>query len=103
MKFIDFHRRAMACLVWPYHSAPAEYRALYDMGDEDWVAFVPDGFVSEDDAERYRDVPLGAYKPGEDDPGAPYLPWALPGTAFGVCDVGTYRVFNGFVFIGRHS
>jgi hypothetical protein len=30
--------------IWPFHNAPPEYRQFSNHGgDEDWVAFIPDG------------------------------------------------------------
>ena len=93
------------CTVWRFCDAPQEYQDLSGAGgDEDWLAFVPDGFTSDRDAEIYRDVPIGPFsRDDEDGPGSPDLPWARPGGPFGVCDVEEHRVAGGFVFIGRHA
>ena len=69
-----------AIMVWPFHSAPAAYRALSGHGgDEDWIAYVPNDF------------------PG----GQPS--WMLSGSSFGCCDVSKHEADGGRVYIGAHA
>ncbi len=64
--------------VWRFEDAPESYRRLSDHGgDEDWLAFVPDGMSQ----------PM----------------WMDTGTLFGCCDVSEHQVFGGRVFIGAHA
>ena len=67
--------------VWPFHSAPAELRALsHHGGDEDWLALLP--------------------------PTIDYPEWMNDGTAFGWCSVSwhDHPTAEGWrVAIGAHS
>jgi len=64
--------------VWSFYDAPDKYKKLSDNGgDEDWLALVP------------KDYPH-------------YIPWLERGT-FGVCDISSYEVDEGIVYIGAHS
>lgn len=69
-----------AILVWRFEDAPREYRDLSAHGgDEDWVAFVPDGLKDE------------------------WIPWMDSGSSFGCCDVSEHQVDGGVVRIGAHA
>ena len=64
--------------VWRFDDAPSHYRALSEHGgDEDWLAFVPEGF-------------------GE-------VPWLRGGSLFGPCEVSMHEVTSGVVHIGAHA
>lgn len=67
--------------IWPFHDAPAEYKALSGHGgDEDWLAVVP------------------ATLNGR------YIPWLESGGPFGGCDVTTHELPDGsVVHIGSHA
>lgn len=69
----------MAILVWPFHSAPVEYRALSDNGGAaDWLAILPAGMAE------------------------PY--WMQSGGPFGVCCTESHDLNDGRkVVIGSHS
>ena len=65
-------------LVWDFYNSPKEFQELSGHGgDEDWVAFVPDG--------------------------APDPTWAWEGTPFGCFSVEDHKVEGGRVLIGAHS
>lgn len=72
-------RDRFAIVVWHFHDAPEELRALSRHGgDEDWIALVPAGV----------EAPA----------------WADSGTAFGCCDVSEHRLEDGrLVLIGAHA
>lgn len=65
-------------LVWPFHDAPQVYKDLSPHGgDEDWIAFVPDG--------QHDKNP----------------PWAWGG--FGISEVSEHEVGGGIILIGAHA
>lgn len=71
-------RQHQAIKVWPFYDAPEEYRKLSPHGgDEDWLAFVPDGYD--------------------------YIPWMESGTKFGVCHTSEIKVEGGIIRIGSHA
>lgn len=52
-------------LIWSWNDAPLEYRALiFDSGDEDWVAFIPDSFRG-DPSFLDEGTPFGCFKVSE--------------------------------------
>ena len=68
-----------AILVWKFHEAPDELKALSDNGgDEDWLALIP---------RHLKDA---------------YIPWLEVGP-FGVCDVNQYESEYGMGYIGVHA
>jgi hypothetical protein len=68
-----------AILVWRWHNAPAELKALStNGGDEDWVALVP--------ADQKDD----------------YISW-LENSSFGVCAIDSYDFEGMKVYIGCHA
>lgn len=75
----DAKEGTQAILLWSYFQAPEQYRELSgNGGDEDWVAFVPEGV----------------------DP--PY--WmADVGFSSGICEVEEHQVDGGTVYIGSHA
>ena len=80
MNQIDMKR---AILVWPFDRAPVKYKNLSTSGgDEDWVAFIPDGAMKPD-----------GYTPT----------WMDEGGPFGWCSVKHYPVKGGRVVIGSHA
>jgi hypothetical protein len=71
-----------AILVWPFHDAPEELKALStNGGDEDWVALVPAKLVKDYESQ-----------------GEPA--WIR---ALGVCDVDCYDYLDMKVYIGSHA
>jgi hypothetical protein len=67
-----------AIVVWRFHDAPAELKALStNGGDEDWLALVPADYNS-------------------------YIPW-LENSSFGVCAIDSYDYEGMKVFIGCHA
>lgn len=67
-------------LVWLWEDAPEEYRALSAHGgDEDWVAFKPEGLRGE------------------------CVDWLEPGSGFGRHLTSIHEVLGGQVYIGAHA
>lgn len=66
--------------IWEFYDAPETFRALSEHGgDEDWLAFVPEGRCE------------------------PY--WLEPdsGSWFGCCSISRHIVDGGAVYIGAHA
>jgi hypothetical protein len=71
---------SLPILLWRYEEAPLSYKETGDNGgDEDWVAFVPDGV----------EVPWWIEQDG--------------GTHFAVCESKEFAVEGGRIFVGSHS
>jgi hypothetical protein len=70
-----------AIIVWAFHDAPADLRALSTHGgDEDWLAVLPAGFG--------ESLPM----------------WMEDGTSFGCCGVSEHPLPDGRrVVIGAHA
>ena len=69
-----------AIVIWKFRDAPEEYQGKSENGgDEDWIAFVPDGM--------------------KDD----YIGFLEEGSAFGCCCVEEHDVDGGRIYIGCHS
>jgi hypothetical protein len=80
--------------IWNFDNAPEEYKLLSPHGgDEEYVAFVPDGFepyfIDYDDTKDEKD-------------NYPYIGFLDSGTMFGCCDVSHTKVEGGWIFIGAH-
>jgi len=72
----------MSIRVWGFSEAPETYQALSThCGDEDWVAFVPEGYL------RMHNHP----------------PDWLYASTFGACETEEFAVEGGTVYIGSHA
>jgi len=77
-------KNELTIMVWRFEDAPVVYQDLSPHGgDEDWVAFIPQGFIK---------------KHGD------YVSWCDPENGpFGVCHISEHQVTNGIVRIGAHA
>lgn len=64
--------------IWRFNDAPKRYRISIG-GDEDWVAFVPNGYQPE------------------------WIGWLDEGTSFGCRKVKVFKTKDGTIHIGAHA